>query len=110
MHASQADKEVHGNKAKSDLYAVPSYQRIVRYLPRVKAALGPSTTWHATFLKMKMLGLRYNLGGIEIRDDDGHRFDPAVGDPIRDDWYKSRTGEIYTLPIKSVTSEIGPFA
>jgi hypothetical protein len=95
FQAIQADREVQGNKAKSDLHAIPSYEMLVRYLPKVRSAVGPSTTWLAAFLQVKLLGLRDNLGGIEIRDDDGRRYNPSVGDASRDDRYNRRTGEIY---------------
>jgi hypothetical protein len=78
MQAIQANREVQGKKAKSDPHAVPSYEMLVRYLPRVKPVLGPSTIWLAAFMQVKPLGLRNNLGCIEVRADDGRRFDPIV--------------------------------
>jgi len=107
FQAIQADREVQGNKAKSDLHAVPSYEMLVRYLPKIKSALGPSTTWLAAFLQVKLLGLRDNLGGIEIRGDDGRRFDPTVGDPSREDWYNRLSGEIYIAHFKTGKSRFG---
>jgi hypothetical protein len=107
MQALPADKEVQGNKPKSDLHAVPSYEMVVRYLPRIKAALGPPTVRLAAFLQVKLLGLRDNLGGIEIRADDGRRFHPAVGDPSRADWYNRNTGEIYVAHFKTDKSRFG---
>jgi hypothetical protein len=67
---------------------------LVRYLPRIKTALRPSTTSLTAFRLMKLLGLRDNLDGIEIRTDDGRRLDPSVGDPSRDNSYNRRTGKI----------------
>jgi hypothetical protein len=107
MQALQADKEVQGNKPKSDLHAVPSYEMLVRYLPRIKAALGPSTIWLAAFLQVNLLGLRDNLGGIEIRADDGQLFDPVAGDPSRAEWYNRNTGKIYVAHFKTDKSRFG---
>ncbi len=53
---------------------------LLRYLPKIKEKLGVSTKYLATFLQVKLLGLRDNLGGIEIRESDGKVYDPSIGD------------------------------
>ena len=107
MQAIQADKETQGNKPRSALHAVPSYEMLQRYLPRIKSAIGPNTKWLAAFLQTKLLGLRDNLGGIEILRSDGRRYDPSVGDSSRFDWYNRNSGKIYIAHFKTGKSRFG---
>jgi len=59
---------------------------LLRYLPKIKEKLGVSTKYLAAFLQAKLLGLRDNLGGIEIRESDGKMYDSSIGDSSRADW------------------------
>jgi hypothetical protein len=107
FQAIQADREVQGNKAKSPLHAVPSYEMLVRYLPKIKDKVGASTGWLAALLQVKLLGLRDNLGGVEIRRDDGPVYNPTAGDSSRDDWYNRTTGRLYIAHFKTAGARFG---
>ena len=43
----------------------------------------------------------------EIREPDGRKYDPAIGDPSREDWLNLRTGLLYTSHIKPYKSAMG---
>jgi hypothetical protein len=73
----------------------------------VRSTVGPSTTWLAAFLQVKLLGLRDNHGGIEIREDNGCMYSPSVGEASRDDRYNHRTIEIYIAHFKTGKSRFG---
>ena len=107
LQAIQADREVQANKPKNPLHAVPSLQMLERYLPKIKEKQGPSTTWLAALLQVKLIGIRDNLGGIFVRTTDGRRFDPAVGDSSREDWYNRSTGRLYISHFKTGKSRFG---
>ena len=59
------------------MHAIPSYELLLKYLPKVKAELGVTTQYLAAFLQVKLMGLLDNLGGIEIRETDGKIYDPC---------------------------------
>jgi hypothetical protein len=81
-----ANQEVQGNKTKNDMQAIPSYELIKPYLPKIKDKLGAdSLSYLAAMLQTKIFGLRDNLGGIEIRSDDGGIYDRTVGESSRKD-------------------------
>jgi hypothetical protein len=54
-------------------------------LPKIKEKLGDSTKYLAALLQVKLLGLRDNLVGNEIRESDGKMYDPSTGDSSRAD-------------------------
>ena len=107
FQAIVAAKEVQKNKTKSELHAVPSYEMLLRYLPKIKDKLGVSTKYLAAYLQVKLLGLRDNLGGIEIRDTDGKIYDPSIGDSSRADWYNRKSGRLYIAHFKTSGSTMG---
>ena len=42
-----------------------------------------------------------------IRETDGRRFDPTIGDPSRENWFNRRTGFIYISHFKTDKSAMG---
>ena len=86
FQAIQAAKEGQANKPKNELHAIPSYEILLRYLPKIKAKIGVTAKCLAVFLQVKHFGLRGDLGGIEIRDSDGNIYDPSIRDGSRADW------------------------
>jgi hypothetical protein len=59
---------------------------IKSYLPKIKDKLGADSLFYLdALLKTKLLGLRDNLGGVEIRADDGGLYDRAKGEDSRRD-------------------------
>jgi hypothetical protein len=106
--ALAANQEVQGNKTKNELHAIPSYELIKSYLPKIKAKLGAgSMSYLAALLQTKLLGLRDNLGGIEIRTDDGGLYDRTVGESSRRDWYNKNSGRLYISHFKTNKSRLG---
>jgi len=78
--ALAANQEVQGNKTKNELHAIPSYELIKSYLPKIKDKLGAdSLSYLAALLQTKILSLRNNFGGVLIRIDDGRIYDRTVG-------------------------------
>jgi hypothetical protein len=78
------------------------------YLPKIKAKLGAgSMSYLAALLNTKLLGLRDNLGGIEIRTDDGGLYDKTIGESLRRDWYNKNSGRLYILHFKTNKSMLG---
>jgi hypothetical protein len=51
--------------------------------------------------------LRDNLGGIEIRTDDGGLYDRTVGESSRKDWYNKKSGRLYISHFKTNKSRLG---
>ena len=85
--------EVAENRTKNALSAIPSLSLLTSFLPKIKEKFGAgSTTYLACFLQVRLWGLRDNLGGIKIRENDGSFYDPTVGEESRKDWYNGRTG------------------
>jgi hypothetical protein len=77
--ALAANSEVQGNKTKNDMQAIPAYELIKAYLPKIKEKLcAESLSYLAAQLEMKLLGLRDNLAGIEVRSDDGGLYDITI--------------------------------
>lgn len=106
--AIQADKEVQSNKATSDLHAVPSYEMLQSYIPKIKEKFGEtSPTYVAAYLQVNLLGLRDNLGGIEVLDRDGPVYKPGEGDESRSDWYNKESGRLYIAHFKTDKSRYG---
>jgi hypothetical protein len=89
------------------MHAIPSYELLLKYLPKVKAEFGVTTQYLAAFLQVKLMGLRDNLGGIEIRETDGKIYDPSLGDSSRADWYNRNTGRLYIAHFKTSGSTMG---
>jgi len=87
-----AVKEAALNKTKSDLHAVPDYKLLTEFLPNKKTRLGTGTTYLAALLQTRLLGLRDNLGGVLIRDDDGPIYNPTHGESSMFDWYNKKPG------------------
>ena len=75
----------------------PSLELFTKFLPKVKCAFkATSTTYLACYLHVRLFGMRDNLGWIEImRETDGMKFDPTIGDPLREDWLNRRIRIIY---------------
>jgi len=107
FQAIVAAKEAQKNKTKNELHAVPSYEMLLRYLPKIKDKLGMTTKYLAAYLQVKLLGLRDNLGGIEIRESDGKMYDPSIGDSSRADWYNRKSGRLYIAHFKTSGSTMG---
>ena len=89
------------------MHAIPSYELLLKYLTKVKAEVGVTTQYLATFLQVKLMGLRDNLGGIKIRETDGKIYDPSLGDSSRADWYNRNTGMLYIAHFKTSGATIG---
>jgi hypothetical protein len=53
------------------------------------------------------MGLRDNLGGIEIRETDGKIYNPSLGDSSRADWYNRNSGRLYIAHFKTSGSAMG---
>ena len=106
--ALAANSEVQGNKTKNDMQAIPAYELIKSYLPKIKEKLGAdSLSYLAALLQTKLLGLRDNLGGVEIRADDGGLYDRAKGEDSRRDWYNKTSGRLYISHFKTNKSRLG---
>ena len=91
-----------------NLHAIPSYELLLKHLPKVKAdELGVTTQYLADFLQVKLMGLRDNLGGIEILESDGEIYDPSIGDSSRADWYNRKTGRLHIAHFKTSGSTMG---
>ncbi len=90
--ALSAVKEAAQNKIKSDLHAFSSYPLLVEFLPKIKRKFGTGTAYLAALLQTCLLGLRDNLGGVVIRDDDGPLYSPTQGDSSRFDWFNKKPG------------------
>ncbi len=52
------------------------------------------------------MGLRENLGCIEIRLDDGGIYDITVGESSRKDWYNKKSGRLYISHFKTNKSKL----
>ena len=66
-----------------------------------------TTKYLAAFLQVKLIGLRDNLGGIEICETDGKIYDPSLGDSSRADWYNRKTRRLYIAHFKTSRSTMG---
>jgi hypothetical protein len=81
-----ANQEVDGKRTNNAWEVIPSWDLFTRFLSKVKSKCGAtSTTYLACYVKVQLFGIRDNLGGIKIRETDGRRFDPTIGDPSRED-------------------------
>jgi len=106
--ALAANQEVQGNKTKNDLQAIPTYELIKSHLPKIKAKIGPDSLAYLTaLLETKLLGLRDNLGGIEIRMEYGGLYDRTIGESSRKDWYNKNSGRLYISHFKTNKSRMG---
>jgi hypothetical protein len=76
-------------------------------LPKTKAELGVTTQYLAAFLQVKLMGLRDDLGGFEIREFDGRNYDPSLGDSSRADWYNRKSGRLYIAHFKTSGTKMG---
>ena len=93
---------------KNDMQAIPAYELIKSYLPNIKEKLGAdSLSFLVALLQTKMLGLRDNLGGVEIRADDRGLYDRAKGEDSRRDWYNKTSGLLYLSHFKTNTRRLG---
>ncbi len=90
--ALSAVKEAAQNKTKSDLHAVPDYKLLTEILPKIKSKLGSGTSYLAALLQTRLLGLRDNLGGVLINDDDARLYNPTQSESSRLDWYNKKPG------------------
>jgi hypothetical protein len=106
--AKAANKEVQANRTTNAWEAIPSWELFTQFLPKVKRVFGgTSTTYLACYLQVQLFGLRDNLGGIEILESDGRKYDPNIGHPSRKDWYNKRTGYLYISHFKTEKSAMG---
>jgi hypothetical protein len=106
--ALAANQKVQDNKTKNDLQAIPTYEPIKSYLPKIKAKLGADSLFYlAALLQTKLLRLRDNLGGIKIRTDDEGLHDRTIEKSSRNDWYNRRAGRLYISHFKTNKSRIG---
>jgi len=106
--AAAAAKEAQRNKTKSDYYAVPSVKLLHKALKEMEGR-GQSGTFEylTAYLHIKLLGLRDNLGGIEMRSDDGHYYKDGEPDRMRKCWYNTTTGRLYIAVFKTAGSMAG---
>jgi hypothetical protein len=103
-----ANSEVQGNKTNNDIQAIPAYDLIKFYLPKIKDKLGADSMSYLTvFLQTKLLGLRDNLSGVEIRADDGGLYDRTIGESSRKEWYNKASGRLYISHFKTNKSRLG---
>ena len=97
-----------GNKTKNEIYAIPSYEPMKSYMPKIKAKLGADSMSYLTaLLQTKVLGLVDNLGGIEITTDDGGLYNRTVGESSRKVWYNKTFGRLYISHFKTNKSMLG---
>jgi hypothetical protein len=80
---------------------------LVEFLPKIKRKLGTGTAYLAALLQTRLLGLRDNLGGVLIRDDDGPLYNPTQGESSRFDWYNKKTGRLYISHFKTAGTAQG---
>ena len=85
--ALDANSETQGNKTKIDMQAIPTYELINAYLPKIKEKLSADLMYYlAAFLQTNLFGLGDNLGGAEIRADDVGLYDSrTIGESSRKD-------------------------
>ncbi len=85
-----------------------SLKLILSFLPKIKEEFGAeSTTYLAYFLQVRLWGLRDNLGGVLIRDDDGRLYDSSVGEDSRECWYNRRSARLYISIFKTQDLALG---
>ncbi len=108
MAAKQSNKEVQGNRTTNPWEAIPSWELLNRFLPKVKELFKATlTNYLACLLQVNLFGLRDNLGAIQIRETDGTIFDSDIGDPSHKDWYNKRTGQLYISHFKTENTAMG---
>jgi len=109
MAAKEVAKETARNRVKAPEYAVPHYTLLLSYLPRIREKLGgPTPTYLAAYLQVKLLGLRDNLGGVRVyKDGEGHVYRNGDGEDKRDAWYNRKTGRLYISWFKTNQSKYG---
>ncbi len=56
---------------------------------------------------MRLWGLRDNLGGVLIREDDGRLYDSSVGEDSRECWYNRCSSRLYISIFKTQDSALG---
>jgi hypothetical protein len=72
LPALEHNAEVSARKTTSANYAIPNYELLLKFLPKVKEKSGAkSPAYLACLLQVKLLGLRDDLGGVEILSSDG---------------------------------------
>jgi len=90
------------------MQAIPAYEPIKAYLQKMKEKLGAdSLSYLAAFLKPNRLGLRDNLGKVEIRTDDGGLYGKTIAKSSRKDWYSKTSGRLYISHFKTSKSRLG---
>ena len=103
----KAAREGQASKPMNELHAVPSYEMFLRYLPKIKTKFGVTTKYLAAFLQVRLLGMRDDLGGIEICDSNGEIYDPSIGDGSRADWHNLKSGGLHIAHFKTSGMNIG---
>lgn len=100
LPALEHNAQVSTRKTTSDAHAIPSYELLLKFLPKIKEKLGNSTAYLAALLQVKLLGLRDDLGAVEILTGDGPEYDPKSG--VRQNWYSRSTGRLYIPLFKTM--------
>ena len=109
MAAKEVAKETARNRVKAPEYAVPHYELLLEQLPKIRDKLGgPTPTYLAAYLQVKLLGLRDNLGGIRVLNgENGHVFRNGDEENMRDAWYRRDEGRLYISWFKTNQSKYG---
>jgi hypothetical protein len=96
LPALEHNTEVSAQKTTSTDYALPSYELLLKLLPKVKEKSGAkSTTYLACLLQVKLLGLRDDLDAMEILSSDGD-------ETAKRNRYNRKTGRLFIPVFKTM--------